>query len=123
MSEIRWELFMPDGRVVEGHGQDAPEGMKLSTLAADAIAARFVHPAGTTVYAAGKLSLSWTVQQVYAVGPLAVAHGLARSSKALSLSPLGEALRVFLMPNGEVGVGRSVEEVGLAYQAFAKARR
>ena len=119
---IRWELFMPDGRVVEGRGQDAPEGMKLSELAAEAVAGRYQHPAGTTVYVAGKTDLLWTVQHVIAAGPDARAHGLPPVSKALGLTPACSACRVWMMPNGDVGIGRSVEEVATAYRAFAQAR-
>jgi hypothetical protein len=119
---IRWELFMPDGRVVEGRGQDAPEGMKLSELAAEAVAGRYQHPAGTTVYVAGKTDLLWTVQHVIAAGPDARAHGLPPVSKALGLTPACSACRVWMMPNGDVGIGRSVEEVAAAYRAFAQAR-
>lgn len=120
-TDVRWELLMPDGRIVAGEGQDAPAGMKLSTLAKDALHARFVHPAGTTVYVAGSTELRWTVQHIFAAGKEAARHRLPQRCKALGLSTK-EGGKVWIMPNGELGIGRTVEEVGVAFREFAMAR-
>ena len=120
---IAWELMLPGGQVVRGEGQDAPEGMKLADLAREAIASRWTHTkAGTVIYAAGPVAITWTVQNIYALGPkgaeFMVTKGVMPHTKALSLVPACETCKVFLMPDGTIGVGRRVEEVGLAWQAF-----
>ena len=112
---------MEDGSIVEGEGQDAPAGMKLSELAADAVHARFVHPGGTEVFVFGPVVLHWTIQNVLSYGDKSKdkRHVLCPHSKALSLRSSYEHAKVFVMPDGTVGIGRTVEDCGAAYRAFA----
>ena len=120
---IRWELLMPDGRIIAGRGQDAPAGLKLSTLAADAIHARFNHPAGVPVYVAGEAGILWTVQNVFTQGKTAKGHRLPPTCKAMGIMPTREGSRVWIMPNGDIGIASTVEKVGESYRAFALARK
>ena len=69
MSPIRWTLLMPDGALVEGEGQDAPAGLKLSTLAEDAMAGRFRFRDGPYIYVAGAVDLHWTIPTLIGYGP------------------------------------------------------
>ena len=129
---IRWELLMPDGRVIEGEGQDAPAGMKLTDLAKDALHARFTHPAGTVVYVAGPASLRWTIQNIHSFGKrgqrFLVEHGVKPTTKALGIAGRGDklnpatALLVWIMPLGAIGIGGSVEHVEAAWNAFNVAK-
>jgi len=113
---------MPDGRILEGRGQDAPAGLKLSTLAADAIHASFTHPAGVPVYVAGKADILWTVQNVFTQGKTARGHRLPPTCKAMGIMPTREGARVWIMPNGDINIARTIEEAGETYRAFALAR-
>lgn len=124
---ISWELFMPDGQLIEGRGQDAPGGMKLSTVAAEAAAARFRTATGAWVYIAGAADLVWTVQNIFSYGERGVAHlvnsGVKPHTKALGVGTPREGCRLWIMPNGDLGIGRSVEDIGLAWQAFNTVKR
>lgn len=124
MTDVRWELLMPDGRVVQGQGQDAPGGMKLSTLAKDASFARFTF-GPLQVYVMGGIDLHWSMQRVIGYGPEAKAMGLPPVSRALALMAQRQPALLWIMPDGSIGLARTVEEVGLAFRAFAiaKARR
>ncbi len=124
--EIRWELFMEDGRIVRGEGQDAPGPLKLSDLARDAIHARFIHPAGTLVYVAGSTELVWTIQNLisyegdakkHMVQQLARGHLMLPKSKALGLT-VRDGSKVWMFPDGSLGIGRSIEDAGRAWMAF-----
>lgn len=112
---------MPDGRVVEGEGQDAPGGMKLSTLAKDASFARFTY-GPIKVYTMGGLDLHWSVMRVIAYGPEAKAMRIPPVSRALALLADRQPARLWIMPDGSIGLARTVEEVGLACRAFALAQ-
>ncbi|KKN85937.1 hypothetical protein LCGC14_0273490 [marine sediment metagenome] len=111
---------MPDGKLIEGEGQDAPGGLRLSNLAEDAVAARFVR-GSTDVYIAGPVDLHWSVQKVHAIGPDGATARLTSTSRALVLRSLDEDARVFIMPDGAVNIARTVEQAGVAYEAITRA--
>lgn len=112
VSEIRWALFMPEGKVIHGSGPDAPGSLKLSNLARDAVHLMFQHPAGPPIYVSGSADLLWTVRGIV---------GTDWRARALGLLPILEGSRIWLMPDGSLGIGRTTQEVAVAYDAFARA--
>ena len=124
MSALAWAVLMPDGLLVEGAGQDAPGGMKLSTIAREALALRFQPRPGLVVYVAGPAELTWTVQSILACGAegkrMVQAHGIPQVSRALGVEA-GLGSRLWMLPGGALGLGRSVEDVERAWGLFAEA--
>lgn len=111
---IRWALLMPDGSVIRGSGPDAGEGLKLVDLAKQAMHAMVQHRSGPLIFVAGSLDLLWSVQGIV---------GRSEKQRALGMQALAEGARVWVMPDGWLGIGRSIEAVEKAVRAFTTAQK
>lgn len=86
--------------------------MKLSTIAADAAVAMFRHESGPPVFVVGGAAIMWTVQGTV---------GSSVRQRALGLGvPPGR--RLWILPDGCMGIAMSLEELTAAYELLEAAR-
>lgn len=105
-----WAILMPDGSLVTGGG-DGPTG-NVTGLLREAVASMFVFK-GTRLFVAGPVQARCTTD-------LTMEKIVQR---LWSFASKEDGFRLWLFPNGTVGLARTQEEVGQAIEALQSACR
>lgn len=111
---IHWALSMTDGLIVRGADTETDSGVGIGKIVDGALFGVFISPSGVPVFVSGGVDVMWTVRRVV---------GDPRSARALGLRSVAGDARVWMMPDGSMGLGRSTQEITKAFAALEDVAR